>query len=956
MKRTLHLAITVLFSCCGVFSFAQTATPPTEQEPAPPAASSVKKPEPPASNSNTQAPTQPDTAKVGADYGLGLGKKPTAAMGPIEILTDTMGVDFGPYLQRVLHDVRMNWYNQIPESARAPLMKKGKLTIEFAIKKDGTVAGMRLVSASGDVALDRAAWAGIAVSNPFPPLPNEFGGQYIGLRFSFYYNPDRSDLDTSPTSLEVANVNEPAYFYFQEALAASNEGDYTRAIDGLKQVLALKPTYPAWNELGRIYLRQDQLDSAAAAFRKQIQINSLDPFAYNNLGLTLERQEQWEEAIKSFRSQLQINPDDRYAHANLGYLLEKRRDYANAMPELQKAISISPNSAPLLVALANAYCQSAQEEKCRSTLNQAAMIADTPENWNSLAWYMAVRNLKLDEALKYAQRAVASIATSLSGVSLDHITNQDLRNVSALASYWDTLGWVYFQRGDLPPAERYLLAAWQLRHDGVIGDHLGELYEKLGRKDDGVRYYSLSLGAANPEAGTRDRLIALAGKDAVSDEKLARYHTELAELGFLQVARAGAADAVADFYIAFVPGPGSAISDVRFICGNENLKSATDLLRSASYQVSFPDSQPVKLIRRVETVCSARDKRCSLKLLSPSVASREPIDAPGTLEILGDTMGVDFSSYVETLIKTVLPNWYKLIPQEAQAPEMKKGKVSIGFAIQKDGKLGHVDISRSSGDLELDRAAFDTILKSAPFSALPLGFARSSLSFRFHFSHNLGPDSCANGDSYPRADNSASIPAPNVGASRGGAFKVGGVVSPPRAVFAPDPEYSEEARKANYQGTAVLWVVIGPDGRVRDLRVARALGRGLDEKAMEAVKTWKFEPAMKDGKPVAVQINVEITFRLYGVVVSPTSAQLATGAKQQFSATVPGGATNSALKWSVGGSGCAASACGSISTDGLYTAPLSVPNPATVIMTATLGTDPTNMGRATVTIQPSPSP
>ena len=130
----------------------------------------------------------------GGEYGLGLGRKPTAAMGPLEVLTDTMGVDFGPYLQRVLHDVRVNWYNLIPESAKAPIMKKGKLTIEFAILKDGTVAGMKLVATSGDVALDRGAWGGITASNPFPPLPNEFGGQYLGLRFTFFYNPDRADL------------------------------------------------------------------------------------------------------------------------------------------------------------------------------------------------------------------------------------------------------------------------------------------------------------------------------------------------------------------------------------------------------------------------------------------------------------------------------------------------------------------------------------------------------------------------------------------------------------------------------------------------------------------------------------------------------------------------------------------------------------------------------------------
>jgi TonB family protein len=109
---------------------------------------------------------------------------------------------------------------------------------------------------------------------------------------------------------------------------------------------------------------------------------------------------------------------------------------------------------------------------------------------------------------------------------------------------------------------------------------------------------------------------------------------------------------------------------------------------------------------------------------------------------------------------------------------------------------------------------------------------------------------------------------PGVGPGRGGGigggvFRVGGGVSAPRALYAPDPEYSEEARKAKFQGTCVLWLVVGPDGRPRDIRVTRTLGLGLDEKAIEAVKNWKFEPALKDGKPVAVQINVEVSFRLY---------------------------------------------------------------------------------------------
>jgi len=125
------------------------------------------------------------------DFGLGTGAH-GRQLGALDILSDTQGVDFGPYLQRILQDVKTNWYLLIPESAA---MKKGKLAIEFAIMKDGQVAGMKLIASSGDVALDRPAWGSITNSNPFPPLPSDFGGQYLALRFRFYYNPDKADLE-----------------------------------------------------------------------------------------------------------------------------------------------------------------------------------------------------------------------------------------------------------------------------------------------------------------------------------------------------------------------------------------------------------------------------------------------------------------------------------------------------------------------------------------------------------------------------------------------------------------------------------------------------------------------------------------------------------------------------------------------------------------------------------------
>jgi TonB family protein len=126
-----------------------------------------------------------------------LGATPSSGRvrGNLEVLSDTQGVDFGPYLSRVLQVVRMNWYNLIPEEARAPLLKRGKVTIEFAIKPDGTIVALRIVAPSGDTPLDRAAYGGITASNPFSPLPSQFNGPYLALRFHFYYNPERGELD-----------------------------------------------------------------------------------------------------------------------------------------------------------------------------------------------------------------------------------------------------------------------------------------------------------------------------------------------------------------------------------------------------------------------------------------------------------------------------------------------------------------------------------------------------------------------------------------------------------------------------------------------------------------------------------------------------------------------------------------------------------------------------------------
>jgi periplasmic protein TonB len=98
----------------------------------------------------------------------------------------------------------------------------------------------------------------------------------------------------------------------------------------------------------------------------------------------------------------------------------------------------------------------------------------------------------------------------------------------------------------------------------------------------------------------------------------------------------------------------------------------------------------------------------------------------------------------------------------------------------------------------------------------------------------------------------------------GGVYQLGDIgVTPPKAKFTPEPDFSEEARKAKYEGTVTLSAVIGPDGRPRNLRVVRSLGMGLDEKALEKVRTWLFEPGKRSGQPISVAMTLEVDFRLF---------------------------------------------------------------------------------------------
>jgi TonB family protein len=109
--------------------------------------------------------------------------------GDLDVLSDTQGTDFGPYLKDLMHSVRFKWYDFIPTVAKPPENRKGDVDIEFDIQKDGKVEKLKISKSSEDELLDNAALKAVQTTAPFKPLPSEFKGEYLEIRMHFHYNP-----------------------------------------------------------------------------------------------------------------------------------------------------------------------------------------------------------------------------------------------------------------------------------------------------------------------------------------------------------------------------------------------------------------------------------------------------------------------------------------------------------------------------------------------------------------------------------------------------------------------------------------------------------------------------------------------------------------------------------------------------------------------------------------------
>jgi tetratricopeptide (TPR) repeat protein len=446
-------------------------------------------------------------------------------------------------------------------------------------------------------------------------LPAERAAEYAEFRKEVVKSiiPLESSPAATATSSNAVTGLTPQELH-RAGVAELNNKNYTKARDYFEAAVAANPKYEsAWNNLGRAYLNLGLLAKAASAFEKAIEINPKEAYAYNNLGLVYRRQGAYDKAIESFKKEIEVRPDDEFSHSNLGQLYVFLKRYGEATTELEAAALITPKSANVQLYLGRAYLKLNDIEKATKAFDKAIDLDPTPRIQNDVAYELSDSKVQLERAESLAQAAVSSLNSELRNISIDALRASDVSNVISLAHFWDTVGWIKFQKGELAAAEKYLSAAWSMGDDGVIGDHLAQVYEKENRKSDAIKTYELALAAASPPLETRKRLANLLGDDKQIDLSVNRMRGELAQRRASKLKRVLLETVTAEFWVLL--SSGSKSPEVRFISGSEKLRSFTNDIQAIAFTTPFPNDDDARIIRRGILSCSAVKQECQFVLM-----------------------------------------------------------------------------------------------------------------------------------------------------------------------------------------------------------------------------------------------------------------------------------------------------------------------------------------------------
>ena len=438
--------------------------------------------------------------------------------------------------------------------------------------------------------------------------------------------------------LPYSNNPEAARAY-DEARNQFQKGNTLLEITSLRRAVEIDPKFTrAWLWLGEIYRFTRQADLALQAYQKAVEVAPQEPVTYKALGFTLMGMRRFEEAIPVWQNLTKNAPDDSDGPANLATCLSRLKRYQEATSLLEFAVKINPERAGLQFQLGSAYLQSGSDEKALAAF-QRAIEADSGSGTlnsdilNSVAYALAEKKKGLPQALQYAEKAVHEVEEESSKIQVSQLEIQDLAVNNRLAAHWDTLGWVHFGLGNLDHAERYLKAAWAVTQDAVIGDHLGQVYEKLGKKQQAAHAYRLALYVIgrNGDPQMRDRLkssvAALSSEANGSSAKDAGVElSDERTYKLPQIHNWGGGYKSAEFVIVLTKEP--SVADTKFLSGAQELQSASAALGALKSGFPFPDDSHARVLRRGILSCSEISKGCVFVFYPPDAIAQPVVGMP----------------------------------------------------------------------------------------------------------------------------------------------------------------------------------------------------------------------------------------------------------------------------------------------------------------------------------------
>jgi tetratricopeptide (TPR) repeat protein len=435
----------------------------------------------------------------------------------------------------------------------------------------------------------------------FVKVANDDEGRFIALNGD---DDESGDVDVSPEAQKL----------YSEGAKAWNMQDIPSAADSFRRAVEIDPKFSlGWMELGRAHFVMGEQDQGIDEMKKAISLNPTLRSYYKVLAPVLIRLHRQDEALELWKELEKQRPGDADAATAIGGILIEQKKYAEAIAELSIGAKANPDDGQILMQMGEAYVHNGNKEKGIAALEAAAK----PPLLNDVAFILADNNLQLQEALGYAQKAVAQAESDSAAITLDDLKLKDLQSVKVLAAYWDTLGWVNFRLGQIKEAESYLNAAWRLNQESEIADHLGQVYEAEGKKHDAMVAYSGAVAAGHASDHSHKRLDEL--------ERVESRRTGQVDVLALQDQRTinlekfpnkPSKHASAEFFVLLAPGP--KIAAVKFISGSEDLRGANQVLSAAQIDAVFPDDHPARILRRGVLDCEPEVPGCVFVLFPPN--------------------------------------------------------------------------------------------------------------------------------------------------------------------------------------------------------------------------------------------------------------------------------------------------------------------------------------------------